>query len=75
MVGAPNRRRNIVGRVGQKSRIEAAANKKKQAVEMRDRALARFGQTRKRHAEGKEGGKRKIKDFQQVPLISVTLCN
>ena len=40
---------------------EAAASEKKQAIEMRDRALERFGETRKRHEEEKEEGKKETK--------------
>ena len=43
------------------SKKEAAANDKKQALEMRDRAQERFGETRKRHAEEKEEGKKETK--------------
>ena len=39
---------------------EAVANEKKQALEMRERALERLGETRKRNEEEKEEEKKQV---------------
>ena len=43
-----------------KAKREAMANEKKQALEMRDKALERLGETRKRNEEGKEEEKQTV---------------